>query len=66
MLKALILIDVIASVLLLVPVFYFWYSILFFGVVYTSEQGCVVVVMGGAWAILQFAIIPAIIESRKN
>ena len=66
MFKALIWINVIASALLLVPIFYYWYSILFFGVVYTFEQGGVVLAMGGVWAILQLAIIPAIIEQATK
>lgn len=66
MFKVLIWINVIASALLIVPIFYYWYSILFFGVVYTFEQSGVVLAMGGAWAILQLAIIPTIFEQATK
>lgn len=65
MFKALIWINVIASALLLVPIFYYWYSILFFGVVYTFEQSGVVVVMGCVWLFLQAIIATVITNGGK-
>ena len=55
--KVLICINVIVSLLLLVPIVYYWYSILFFGASYTLEQDGVIIAMGIVWLCFEVIIL---------